>query len=414
MTTQQSLATANETAEAALSRSRKGRVEPVLIAGAGIGGLAAALALARRGIASHVLEQRASFHEEGAGIQIGPNGTRILKHLKVADALRPRVGVPEAIRVRDGTSGAELARLPLGRWIAARHGAPYWVAHRKDLHAALLQAARAEPLVALSMGFDVAEVATEGSHVAVASTAGQAWTGKALIAADGLWSTIRPLLFSSVAPRFAGKSAARSVLPLDALPPEFFKPETGVWLFPNAHVVHYPVSAGAELAVAVIVEDEHDDTEWSAPVHPAWVRQRLPACAEPLADLISEARSWKRWALHTLPGLRTWSRGTIALLGDAAHPVLPFLAQGGVLALEDAVVLAEAMHKLPNDVPGALKLYEHRRRGRAARVAAASLRNGTTYHLAGAFAGARNLALRSLGPERVMARYDWLYGWHCE
>ncbi len=411
MTAQRSLATPNETAETALARSRKNRVEPVLIAGAGIGGLAAAIALARRGIASHVLEQRAAFHEEGAGIQIGPNGTRILKQLKVAEALRPRVGLPEAIRVRDGTSGAELARLPLGRWIAARHGAPYWVAHRKDLHAALLQTARAEPLVALSMGFDVAEVATEGQHVAVASAAGQAWTGKALIAADGLWSTIRPLLFSAEAPRFAGKSAARSVLPLDALPPEFFKPETGVWLFPDAHVVHYPVSAGAELAVAVIVEDEHDDSEWSAPVHPAWVRQHLPACAEPLADLISEAKSWKRWALHTLPPLRSWSRGPVALLGDAAHPVLPFLAQGGVLALEDAVVLAEALHKFPSDVPGALSWYTHRRRGRAARVAAASRRSGAIYHMSGPLARARNLALRSLGPERLMARYDWLYGW---
>src|SRR4051812_33687098 len=142
----------NDNAKAALARPRSGAAEPVLIAGAGIGGLAAGIALARRGIASHVLERRSAFHEEGAGIQIGPNGTRILKLLKVAEALRPHVGTPEAIRVRDGASGDELARLPLGRWIAARHGAPYWVAHRKDLHAALLQTARAEPLIALSMG----------------------------------------------------------------------------------------------------------------------------------------------------------------------------------------------------------------------------------------------------------------------
>jgi salicylate hydroxylase len=414
MTAQQSLAMANETAEAALARSRKSRLDPVLIAGAGIGGLAAAIALARRGIPSHVLERRPAFHEEGAGIQIGPNGTRILKYLKAADALRPHVGLPEAICVRDGTSGEELARLPLGRWIAARHGAPYWVAHRKDLHAALLRTARSEPLVALSMGFGVAEVAADGGHVAVASTAGQAWTGRALIAADGLWSTIRPLLFRTQPPRFAGKSAARSVLALDTLPPEFFKQETGLWLFPDAHIVHYPVSAGAELAVVVIVEDEHEDTEWAAPVHPAWVRQHVPQCAEPLADLLSEAKSWRRWALHTLPPLRGWSRGPIALLGDAAHPVLPFLAQGGVLALEDAVVLAEAMHKFPSDVPGALSWYSHRRRGRAARVAAASQRNGAVYHMAGALARARNLAMRTLGPERLMARYDWLYGWACE
>jgi len=413
MTAQHSLATANETAEAALARSRKTSLEPVLIAGAGIGGLAAAIALARRGIASHVLERRSAFHEDGAGIQIGPNGTRILKYLKVADILRPRAGLPEAICVRDGLSGAELARLPLGRWIAARHGAPYWVAHRKDLHAALLQAARAEPLVALSMGFEVAEVATDGPHVAVASSTGQTWTGKALIAADGLWSTIRSLVFRTPPPRFAGKSAVRSVLPLDALPPEFFKQETGIWLFRDAHVVHYPVSAGAELAVVVIIEDEHDDEEWNAPVRPAWVLQRLPECAEPLADLLLEAKSWRRWALHTLPPLRSWSRGPVALLGDAAHPVLPFLAQGGVLALEDAVVLAEAMHKFPSDMPGALSWYCHRRRGRAARVAAASRRNGVIYHMSGPLARARNLAMRSVGPERLMARYDWLYGWTC-
>ena len=160
------------------------------------------------------------------------------------------------------------------------------------------------------MGFDVAEVATEGQHVAVASSAGQTWTGKALIAADGLWSAVRSLIFTPVEPRFAGKSAARSVLPLDALPPEFFKQETGIWLFPDAHVVHYPVSAGAELAIVVIVEDEHDDTEWAAPVHPAWVRRHLPACAEPLADLISEAQNWKRWALHTMPPMRGWSQRT--------------------------------------------------------------------------------------------------------
>jgi salicylate hydroxylase len=413
MTAQQSLATANETAEAALARSRKSSVEPVLIAGAGIGGLAAAIALARRGIASHVLERRPAFHEEGAGIQIGPNGTRILKHLRVADILRPRVGLPEAICVRDGLSGTELARLPLGRWIAARHGAPYWVAHRKDLHAALLQVARAEPLVALSMGFEVAEVATDGPHVAVASSNGQAWTGKALIAADGLWSTVRTLLFATRPPRFAGKSAARSVLQLDALPPEFFKQETGIWLFRDAHVVHYPVSAGSELAVVVIVEDEHDDEEWSAPVHPAWVLQHLHQCAEPLADLLVEAKSWRRWALHTLPPLRSWSHGPVALLGDAAHPVLPFLSQGGVLALEDAVVLAEAMHKFPSDVPGSLSWYCHRRRARADRVAAASRRNGAIYHMSGALAGARNFAMRSVGPQRLMARYDWLYGWAC-
>ncbi len=277
---------ANENAEVALARARQRPPGPVLIAGGGIGGLATALALARHGIASHVLERRPAFHEDGAGIQIGPNGTRILRRLGVADALRPLVGVPEALRVRDGRSGAELARLPLGRWIAMRHGAPYWVAHRKDLHSALLHASRAEPLIALSMGFDTSEVASDAGHVAVAAENGQAWSGKALIAADGIWSPLRKLLFGGPAPKFCGKSAVRSVIPLDELPADFHRPETTIWLFRNAHVVHYPVSGGAELAVVVVLDDRHDTGDWSTPVSPSWVQQNMPPCAEPLQALI--------------------------------------------------------------------------------------------------------------------------------
>jgi salicylate hydroxylase len=250
--------------------------------------------------------------------------------------------------------------------------------------------------------------------VAIATGSGQAWTGKALIGADGVWSVIRTLEFRSGAPRFAGKCAARSVLALEVLPPQFHKPETGLWLFPDAHVVHYPVSAGAELAVVVIVKDHHDDEDWGAPVHPVWVEQRLPACAPLLRDLIAQARSWRRWSLHTLPVARTWSRGPIALLGDAAHPILPFLAQGGVLALEDAVVLADARHRFGADATGAFKWYERRRRPRAERVARASRRNGRIYHLAGALAAARNLVLRVAPPQRLMAGYDWLYGWRAD
>ena len=401
---------ANENAEAALARARLGPPGPVLVAGGGIGGLATALALARYGIASHVLERRPAFHEDGAGIQIGPNGTRILRRLGVADTLRPHVGVPEALRVRDGRTGAELARLPLGRWIAMRHGAPYWVAHRKDLHSALLQTARAEPLIALSMGFDASEVASDAGHVAVAAENGQAWSGKALIAADGIWSPLRQLLFDAAAPKFCGKSAARSVVPVDELPEDFHRPETTIWLFKNAHVVHYPVSGGEELAVVVVLDDRHDSCDWSAPVPPSWVQQKMPECAEALRALILQARGWKQWALHTLPVPRHWTRGPIALLGDAAHPVLPFLAQGGVMALEDAMVVADALHR-STDVTAALKWYQRQRRPRAIRVARASRRNGSIYHLSGPQALARNLVLRKVPPQRLMARYDWLYGW---
>ena len=244
-------------------------------------------------------------------------------------------------------------------------------------------------------------------------TNGQAWSGKALIAADGIWSPLRQLLFDAAAPKFCGKSAARSVVPVDELPEDFHRPETTIWLFKNAHVVHYPVSGGEELAVVVVLDDRHDSGDWSAPVPPSWVQQKMPECAEPLQALILQARGWKQWALHTLPVPRHWTRGPIALLGDAAHPVLPFLAQGGVMALEDAMVVADALHR-STDVTAALNWYQRQRRPRAIRVARASRRNGSIYHLSGPQALARNLMLRTLPPQRLMARYDWLYGWRCD
>ncbi len=406
--------TAVETAQAALTQSRREGGAPVLIAGAGIGGLATALALARKGIASHVLESRAEFGAEGAGIQIGPNGMRILQTLGVSEALKPHAGVPEAIAVRDGASGADLGRLPLGDWIAKRHGAPYWVVHRGDLHTVLVEAARVEPLITLSTGAAVAAVAAREEAVAAASASGEAWTGRALVGADGLWSAVRTSLYPACAPCFAGKSAARCVLPLGEVASELQRPEVGIWLFPDAHVVHYPVSGGTALAIVVIVADTLGGEDWSSPVARSWVEQRLPACARNLRDLLATPQTWRRWALHTLPPLPAWTRGPVALLGDAAHAIVPFLAQGGVLAIEDAAVLADALQKYGMDTAGAFQLYERRRRPRALHVARASLQNGRIYHLSGVAARARNLALRTLPPELLMARYDWLYGWRPE
>ncbi len=403
---------ANSNAEAALARARGGgRADPVLIAGGGIGGLSTALALARRGIASHVLERRAAFHEEGAGIQLGPNGTRILQQLGVADALRACVGEPEALSVRDGASGSELARMPLGEWIAARHGAPYWVAHRKDLHTALADAARADPLICVSLGFNAAQVASDDQRVCVANDAGDAHFGSALIAADGVWSGLRTKLIDDSKPRFSGKSAVRSVIAREDVPTDFLRNETTIWLFANAHVVHYPVSGGRELAIIVVLDDSRHDTDWSAPVAPDWVAQNMPDSAAALHALIRCAPAWKRWSLQSLPVPGEWTRGRIALLGDAAHPVMPFFAQGAVMALEDAVVLADALALRPDDIPQALSSYQRMRRPRAIRVADASRNNGRIYHLGGASAVARNIVLRYAPPERLMARYDWLYGW---
>lgn len=394
--------------------ARHGPSRIVLIAGGGIAGLAAALALARRGIASHVLERRTAFAEEGAGIQIGPNGTRVLAELGVADFLEPMAAKPEAIVVMDGRSGARLTGLPLGAWMARRYGAPYWTAHRSDLHTALLQKVRGDPLVRLSMGVEAQTFRETGSGVTVETASVGTLDADALIAADGLWSTARAAITRRPAePRYTGRSALRAVVPVDALPNQLDPKCTHVWLCPRAHVVHYPVRAGSEIAIVVIVDDREASTNWSTDVLPAWLQTHLPRVPAVLDTLLSQPKAWRKWSLYTLAasGAAPWTSGRSALIGDAAHPVLPFLAQGGVLALEDALVLASAIAGRRDDIPAALAEFERRRRPRAGRVARASRRNGQIYHLTGVLAAARNATLRRTSGARLMASYDWLYGW---
>jgi salicylate hydroxylase len=184
-----------------------------------------------------------------------------------------------------------------------------------------------------------------------------------------------------------------------------------LWLSRGAHVVHYPVRAGREIAAVAIFDDDDESASWSTAVAPAWVEQRLAAFPARLRASLGAAEAWRKWSLFTLPGGQRWTRGRVALLGDAAHPVLPFLAQGAVLALEDAAVLADCLAGGHESVEAALRDYARRRRWRTWRIAQASRANGRIYHLGGALAQARNAALRSLPPERVMAGYDWVYGW---
>ncbi len=381
---------------------------PVLVVGGGIGGLATALALAQRGFASRVLERRAQFSEQGAGIQIGPNGTRILRALGVADALEPRVGVPQWLIAHDAASGAELARLPLNADMASRFGAPYWVAHREDLHAALLERARAQPSIAITMGADIVAVTQAEHGAAVTLDSSEGLTGPLVVAADGLYSRLRG--GNGAGPLAVGKSAYRTVLAAEDVDPALLRDGTRIWLARDAHVVHYAVRGGAELAIVVIVDETFDGESWSndADLQPVLTRLKL---APQLRALLQSPRSWRKWALSTLAQLPTMAQGNVALLGDAAHPTLPFLAQGGVMALEDATVLADALAASNGDVAGALQAYRVAREPRVRRVMAASRRNGQIYHLHGLAAAARNAAMRMTPGRKLIARYDWIYGW---
>jgi len=386
---------------------------PILIAGGGIGGLALALALAQKGRGSIVLEQRDAFAAAGAGIQLGPNGVRVLQRLGVADALRPLVGEPEAIRVHEGGTARTLATLPLGEWIAARHGAPYWVAHRGDLHGTLLAAAAAEPRITLRPGFGLASLEQTQEGVEATSAGGEALAGRALVGADGLWSSVRQVVCPAPAPQFAGATATRAIIPA-AQAGALRAPVVGLWLTPGVHVVHYPVRAGAEIAVVVIAGEDWQGREWEAEADRKRLLARMRGFHGGLTEVLARVPQWRKWALYRLPPLPRWSVGRIALLGDAAHPMLPYLAQGGVLALEDAVVLGDCLAAHPDDEASALRAFEAKRRARAQRVQAMSLRQGRIYHLAPPLSWTRDAAVRLIPGAWLMAGYDWLYGWRSD
>jgi len=383
--------------------------EPILVAGGGIGGLALALALAKRDQTSIVLERQDNSAPLGAGIQIGPNGMRALQALGVADALRPFAGVPEAIVVHAGSSGRILTRLPLGAWIASRHGAPYWVAHRGDLHRVLLDAAAADPRIAIRTGFDVASIVQADTVVTATDRSGAITTGRALVGADGLWSTVRQSLPDMPAPEFAGATATRTVIPAEQAA-RLAIPAVGLWLNPQAHVVHYPLRGGSEIAVVVIASENWQGREWDAEADAATLLAQLASFHPNLTSVLRGVASWRKWALYTLPPLPTWTKSRVALLGDAAHPMLPYLAQGGALAMEDALVLADCLCA-SDDIADGVERYALLRRERARRVQAASARQGRIYRLSPPLSLARNAVFRTAPPALLMLRLDWLYDW---
>lgn len=387
---------------------------PILIAGGGIGGLALALGLAQLGRASIVLERQGALSAAGAGIQLGPNAVRALQALGLAETLKPWAGEPEAIEVF-AARGRPLARLPLGQWIADRHGAPYWAVHRGDLHRVLAEAASVERLIDIRSGFEVASVTQFADEVNVQDGAGRAVCGPMLVGADGLWSVVRAALVPAAAPRPAGATAARTVIPVaqaGGLPTR----SVGLWLGADAHVVHYPVRAGAELAVTVIVREDWQGRTWDAEADADALRRRLAPFHARLTQVLvpggAARHAWRKWALHTLPALPAWALGRSVLIGDAAHPVLPYLAQGGALALEDAVTLARTVAAGGADIRSAIAGFHARRAGRARRVQAVSRRQGRIYRLPPPLSWARDGVLALAPGPRLMAQFDWLYGWH--
>ena len=388
----------------------------VIVAGAGIAGLTAALALTRAGIRVTVFEQAEKLEEAGAGLQLSPNGSRVLIALGLRERLASVAVAPQAIRVMAGGSAREIVRIPLGDEAERRYGAPYWSIHRGDLQSALADAVRSELDATLELGVRVEEFAAHVNGVSVLGKRGMQVLderGIALIGADGIWSTVAARLRRQQPPTFRHRTAWRALIPADAAPAEFRQPLVHLWLGQDAHLVHYPVKAGKLINIVGIVHDEWKETGWSAAGDRTEMLRHFArwAWSEKVRALIGLPDRWLKWALYDRKEPFRGGKDPVTLIGDAAHPMLPFLAQGASMAIEDAAVVTDMLSKYLDDPSDALRAYEGARWHRTLRAQQFSRRQERIYGLTGPEALVRNLAMRAMGGERLRARYDWLYSW---
>ena len=313
-------------------------------------------------------------------------------------------------------SGREIVRMPLGEAAAQRYGAPYWIIHRGDLQAVLAEAVAQEIDVSLKLGMRMEDFVTHPNGVTVSArgTTGL-WDerGDALIAADGLWSMAPARIGFTEAPRFAGRTAWRALIPAKEVAPEFRDPLIHLWLGRDTHLVHYPVKGGRLINVVVITTDDWNAPGWNEPASRVDLLPHLPAArwAPQARSLVRQPEAWLKWALYDRRPLANYTQGAAALLGDAAHPMLPFMAQGAAMAIEDAAVAARCLARMPDDAEGALRIYAAVRGARTRKVQRQAARNGARYHLTGMPAMLRNVAMRIVGGERLLHHYDWLYDW---
>jgi salicylate hydroxylase len=359
--------------------------------------------------------------EIGAGLQLSPNASLILNRLGVLARLKGASLNPKAIRIRRGRDAKLLALLPLE---AAERtwGAPYCVTLRSDLQRSLIEAIACVPGIRLLTGTSVAGFAATATGVTIAAKQGSmtvALEGDCLIGADGVQSFVRQRLLSSSPkndPRFSGHEAWRALVPADQVPPDLrnalLQPETNLWLGRDAHAVHYPLRGGAIINIAIIIgKADVSKTKpdvWTNSGDPNVIKVRFSKWHPIVRGLIASAPDWRTWPLSELAPLSHWSAGRIALLGDAAHPMLPFLAQGAAQSIEDAEALGDALSRT-SDIEAALAAYATARRGHTAKVQKASRQQGLIYHLSGPAALARDLAIQTLGPQRMLMRNDWIY-----
>lgn len=391
------------------------KIKDVAIAGAGIGGLTVALGLARKRIDVTVFEQASVLGEVGAGLQMSPNAMRVLRELGLEEALRPYAFVPQQATIRDFKSGEYYLKVPLGGTAEARYGAPYWHLHRADLHRVLVEACEAAGVV-IRLGVDVTgyQVSEKDTSVSLLLGDGSKHETDLIIGADGIRSVIRDQMHSKEAPTFMGQVAWRGVVPVERLNAVNIKPDACVWAGPGRHLVTYYLRGG-KLVNFVAVEERTDwrSESWREEGDINELRSAFAGWHPEVTELLAAADSTFLWALNGRNRLSTWYQGRVVLLGDACHPMLPFMAQGAAMAIEDAYVLAESVMK--NSLPDALACYEIGRKSRATSIQNMSKNNAALYHMHGGVFGRMKLnAVRvasTLAPNVIQSKLDPVYGY---
>lgn len=388
-----------------------GASAPFIIVGGGIGGLAAALGLAQKGYRSLVLEQAPELGEIGAGIQIGPNAFHAFDYLGVGDAARAAAVYIDKLVLMDSLADDVITEIPVDEVFRMRFGNPYAVVHRADLHGVLLRACRASDLIELRTDTPVVGYEQDGTSATAITAAGERIAGSALIGADGLRSAVRQQLVGDGEPRVSGHSTYRSVIPTEQMPEELRWNAATLWAGPKCHIVHYPLSGWKVFNLVVTYHNDAPEAVAGKPVSKDEVRRGFEHIAERPRRIIESADDWRLWVLCDREPNENWLDGRVALLGDAAHPMMQYMAQGACMALEDAVSLSDKLERHDGDLDAAFEAYRLERVVRTARVQMSSrLMGDYVYHPDGAKRLVRNAVLGAKMPEDHYDGLQWLYG----
>jgi salicylate hydroxylase len=385
---------------------------PILISGAGIGGLTAALALQQRGVPVRVFEQARELREVGAGLQVSPNAWRALASLGLASALDRIAAYPDGKIIRLWNTGQRWSLFDLGDHAVSLYGHPYCMVYRPDLHGLLADAVRERDPQAISLGQQVVRFEDTAIGVRVIFADGSSTEGAALIGADGVHSRIREQLFGEDKPHFSGCLAWRGVIPMERLPERLRERVGANWVGPGAHVIHYPLRGGALMNFVGIVERSDWQVEsWNEQGTHAECHADFAQWHDEIHTFIDAIEQPFKWALMARQPLQRWTRGNVTLLGDACHPTLPFLAQGAAMAIEDGLVLGRCIAQFKDNLPEALTRYKSARIERTTQIVERSTENGRRFHnpaLASA-EGAADYVSREWAEDKVRQRYDWLF-----